>query len=332
MSHKFLILSIVASLLISMTACQKTETTPKVSGISQEDLALAKRIESFIEKMNNPTTLKSGGLFDVNEALWDLGAAMNYTYANVPEEYEDVRKDSLAFQLKTTSIFCTASDFFALYQEMDSAVYAYCLSLEEGYQLLGVKIAIDQPIIGGISLKAYLISVENMQNPIFTFGPTDYWYAGMLRGKCGDYEGQFFKKRDATTEIQKRANLSLPKIAIPMGGSVYYTDLSDVHYSGWTGNIPNPNYIPGVDDPLKEYLFYYECPAVYNHCLPPDLMNFFLTNIKNFANDNCPAGKVIISYTCEYGFTIPQEWPKEFHEGKVTYAIRHIKPGGPIQQ
>ena len=158
-----------------------------------------------------------------------------------------------------------------------------------------------------------------------TFGPTDYWYAGDKNGKCGPYAGQC-NGRDAATEIQSKANYSIPKIAV-YGGTVYYTDYS-YEWFGGAWQEPNPNYQPGIDDPLMEYLFYWTSPAFPVNCLSPDVMNFYLTNVKNWGHNNIPAGKEIVSYECYFTWTIGMVVPANegFHEGRIEYGIRHIKP------
>jgi hypothetical protein len=329
MNNKIFFMSMVASLLISMTACQKEPgKTTQNPEISQEDLALSKRISSFVEQMNNPYNLKSDGKMDVDSAIWYVEAAMNYTFADIPELFSDTKVDTMEFVLNVRNGSCTETDLSALYQAVDLDIQAYCSTLGE-YQLLGVDINMNDKVSGDLTV--CLISGRGgYVDPALTFRSNDYWYAYGKMGKCGAYEGQYKNERDATTEIQRKANYSIPMI-LAHNGVVYYTDFSTDRLSGWDDF--NPDYKPGIDDPLKERLLYYEEPINWDRCLSPELLNFYLTNLKNFGNSHCPSGKDLVSYECKFDFTIPNgvRAAKGYHYGVTTYGVRHVKPAYPIK-
>jgi hypothetical protein len=325
---------IVTTMIVAtaLTCCQKMEKTTHVD-ISADDLAMAQKIESFISRMNTASVnsdlnLKSGGLIEIEDARWNLEAAANYTFADIPELFVETKVDTLEFMLAVDNGFCTENSLSAVYQDMNAAVQAYCSTLGE-YQLLGVSVVFSDKTTGVLTV--CLISARNEEVVSPTFGPTDYWCAGIKAGKCGPYNGQYKWERDAATELQTKANASIPKVAVTVGYTVYYTNFSLEWYGGYTPPTYNPDYIPGVDDPLKEYLFYYESPPYHSRCLSPDLLNFYLTNIKNVGINNKPVGKIIHSYTCEYSWTVPTDWDEGFHQGQVNYAIMHIKSAGYIQ-
>ena len=326
-------MSIVASLLISMTACQKTETTPKVSGISQEDLALAKRIESFIEKMSNPTNLKSGGFIDVDEAIWNLEAAMNYMYADIPEQFGDTQKDSLEFTLAVNnSGFCSEGDLSVLYKNMNIAIQAYCDTLYE-FQLLAVKITADKYAVSPIAVKAYVIKGKPLYS--WEFGTTDWWHS-YRKGRCENYEG-LNTNRQSAKEIQKKVNASITPFAYP----IYFTDIDSV----WILTTPNPNW-DSIAFPHRRlmdryYYIYYNVdfdPSFPDNCLSPDDMNFFTSNMISFINssDYKPAGKTLMFVTGAQSIRCGNPNKRELHEYhallKAFYGIPHVKPCDPIQQ
>ena len=327
MSKNLLIIVTTMILALTFTCCQKTEKGV-ANSISQEDLDLAQQLTSFINRMNQPATLKSDRMLDINDALWSLEASMNFSFADIPEIAEDVKSDTLAFVLNVENGFCSERNLSALYQEIDIAIQQYCSTLGE-HQLMGVdiKTSIENPC----EITVSLVSGRDIKDPFLTFGPTDYWRAGLKCGKCGDYNGQYGGKSDAAKELQSKANYSIPKIAVA-GGTIYYTDFSEIGFNYGHGVDDNPNYHYGVDDPLMEHMFYVDYPEAYYgwRCIPPDVMNFYLTNLKNFGNSNCPAGKELVSYCFEYDYYIGipdgMLMSKEFHYGGATYGIRHIKP------
>ena len=111
-------------------------------------------------RMNSPVVAKSSGLIDIDEALWNVEAAMNYTFADIPEQFGDTKVDTLVFMLPVENGFCSESDLSVFYQSVDAAVQEYCSTLDE-YQLLGVDVNMEESgeitvsIISGI-LTLYL--------------------------------------------------------------------------------------------------------------------------------------------------------------------------------
>jgi len=335
MNRTLLLIVTTMIVAIALTCCQKMEKPTQV-GISNDDLALAQKIESFIVRMNTVASaseynLKSGGeLIDIDDAIWDLEAAANYTFADIPEMFDDIKVDTLEFFIAVNNGFCKESDLSDVYQEMNYAIEEFCDSLDE-YQILGISVSLSDEITGKITVILMSVSVGD---PNLSFGPTDYWRAGRGGGKCDIYNNQFIG-RDASTEIKKKANASIPKIAIPAGYTVYYTDYytKDVI----EGAYPNPKYKHGIDDPLTEYLFYYSKPEYYYgyRCLPPDILNFYVNNLRKKAQlEWKPTGKTLLLYDWKFAYYVGEDEEialnDEYHYGWVKYAKRHIKPGGPI--
>jgi len=297
MKRKYLIMSIVASLLISMTACQKDLEKTKNVSISQEDLEMAKKITSFITRMNTIASaseynLKSGGaLIEIEEAIWNVEAAANYTFADIPEQFGNTKIDTLVFTIPVENGFCSEKDLSALYQSVIVAIQDYLSTLDE-YQLIGVDVNIGEENAGDINV--YIINAKKTAESC-DFEPENlwrnWWRPGLGKGKCSD-DPQYYG-RDAATEIQKKANACNIKEE-----NVFYSSITTKNFSGL--NLLNPNYNPQVDGYYKEYLLYrdsVDVNSIANACLPPGRLNFHLSNIRHYANNVWkPEGKNILSY------------------------------------
>ncbi|MCL2040552.1 MAG: hypothetical protein FWG84_00750 [Bacteroidales bacterium] len=147
-----------------------------------------------------------------------------------------------------------------------------------------------------------------------------------------DTASEYWNCEIAASKIQDKANYSIQKIGV-VGGTIYYTDYSD-HMIQECEHEPNPNYNPNTDDPLMSTMFYCEYPEYNSYgsrILSPDVLNFYLTNLKNRGNNNCPAGKDLVSYLFYYAYYVSIPIREEFHYGYVNYAIRHVKPNPPIK-
>ena len=335
MTRIFLIMSIVASLLISVTACQKDLEKKTTNSISQEDLELSRKITSFIDKMNTPSTLKSGGIMDVDSALWNVEAAMNYSFADIPEQIEDVQLDSIEFVLAVDNGFCTESALTDLYQAMYAAIQKYCDALNE-YQFMIANVTVGEQIAGAVGVKVYLVSGISVSSP-WSFGSNDWWHS-YHRGYCaGPYEGQGLDRQSAT-EIQKKVNASIPKLTHVSGCPIYFTDISTLIVP----SFPTPNW-DSISYPYRQFLtrYYYIFPVPVpatlirvwpDNCLSPDDLNFFVTNNISMINSSTmkPAGKTLISVWGAradrwYDPMKLELWEDHTHL-KADYGIPHVQP------
>jgi hypothetical protein len=310
-------------LAIALSGCQKDLEKSAQTDISSEDLEMAKKITSFIARMNSPVALKSAGFIDVDDAIWNVEAAANYIFADIPEQFADTKLDTLVFTLPVENGFCKENDLSALYQSVDAAIQEYCSTLGE-YQLLGVDVNISEEIDGNIAV--YIISCMPTAEPC-DFEPDplwlNWWRSGLGKGKCDD-DPQYYG-RDAATEIQKKANYCNPKPE-----NTYYVSVTKKTFSGL--NLFNPNYDP--NDPYypywKKYLLYCDLTNTGFEgiaCLSPDMMNFYLANLRHYATNVWkPAGKDIMSYTYKFNskymgyHPLGFEYSLEYHEGWITYG------------
>lgn len=325
----------MASLLLGFAACQKDEAaSTKQQNISEADLQTAQKITSFIEKMENPMLLKdgsSGETMDLEDARWNLEAALNYQFADVPKYFEEVTVDTLKFALFISGAQVSAEAIAALYQELYTSVENAC-NTDEG-NLLAVSISIENQTESEASILVEVVEANAVYpgSHLPYFADFDYWYATSRKGFCsGPYQGQC-KGRDAMTEILRKFNYSIPSIGSSYGAT-YFTDISYKYFFG--RDLLNPDWESG-DDPLMRHLLFDDECLDFNDppCLAPIHLNFYLNNLKDLANNSSYIldGKELISCTdIHFEYAIVIEGMKTTYTGAyyciVKYGIRHVKP------
>ncbi|MDR2970755.1 MAG: hypothetical protein LBU83_02325 [Bacteroidales bacterium] len=306
------------------------EKTTQTS-ISQEDLELSQKITSFIDRMNNPMTLKNGGdvLIGIDDALWNMEAAMNYTFADIPVQISETQLDSLEFVLNVNNGFCTESNLSALYQSMNASMQEYCNTLD-GYHFILANVTVGDQTANDMTLKVYMVRGGGDEGFGINFGyPPDKWWHSYHWGYC-DEPPPHTKK--SSLEIQNKINSAIRYIP-PDHANVpaYFTDIVQLSVP----TISNPNYDP-VAYPYRKYLtrYYYTFydveygTDVPDNCLSPDDMSFFTNNIWDVINGSLkPAGKTLISAS---GAAAIRCWFEnkmdEYHMPlKIDYGILHYQ-------
>lgn len=335
MKRTFLVISIIAGLMLGFTACQKNEeAATKKQNISEADLQTAQKITSFIEKMENPITLKSGGgseTMDLEDARWNLEAALNYQFCNVPEDISDIQIDSLEVVLPVNGNLCAVEDVATLYQQLCVTV-AEQTGIED-FELMAVGISLKDQNNNEVIFQVYFFQDWGAYL-VNSFRPWEY-FPGCQRNKSnnpvyycdGSRAGQP-AGTDVFEEMMRRANAFLPILGHP-GGTVYFTDIEYLRLESFRKENPNWD---GEDIFLRFTIFQVnfpvESPHPINICIPPYALNFYLNNIKHvLLNDATIEGKHLIGLTY-MTYTQCEGYPdySEFWRGEISFGIPNVKP------
>ena len=174
--------------LITFSSCNKeaeleTTTNDKV----------LERILDFKEKVETPNQQKSGEVVSVEEAVWLVEAALNYSYCMTELSDSLLNKfvvDSLLLEINISNgkIFYNdvINSYIEISYEITNILNGYNASLKK-ITLADVGYDLDNSLI-----KVYFIigtkEVEEKSTKWFVgFNTTDYWYWGWGLGKAPPY-------------------------------------------------------------------------------------------------------------------------------------------------
>ncbi len=309
---------LLALLFLGILACEKSQEALNSNTTSQHSEITMKLLD-FEARLK----LKSTETMQIDEAQWQLEGLLNFQKANNSHVFRDIEffSDTIFIELEDGKI---ALDKLS---EAHSILYGILSSYEELVDDPDYKADMIDLSFNVIDNQNASISMGssfgfNLVGNYPAFGSEDYWYWGLLKGKCGEYEGQYFNERDAATELNRKVNS--PWMA-PAGYYVHVT--TEWHIAGdhWLldDDPQNPAY------PIRSKMMFYQ----YTHssypdpCLDPDELNYYLSKFDYIAEvfkPSHPAGlqvgrkivesTVVVSdgdysrlhlYTIRYGYYVP---------------------------
>jgi hypothetical protein len=296
------IISISAFLLITcilFTACTKDEAITEETILDPTE----QKILDFKAKLESPE--KSNETMTVEEAVWNIEAALNYSYndlnANAFISYNLIR---IPIQLSDNGEI-EFDEITSTYFELESLLTGFIG--ENSLSLADIEFIENKNKSDEGELKMTTIvkgSIPNLQD----FGSTDYWKAIWEEGKCGEYTGQEVGK-DAATQLMYKANLTR---SAPIDG--YITDIETIY--DFCGLYPWD----------EDYLFhaYGSGNTIQNSCIEPNEMNYWLNQLKQLANNNAPLNKEIVGYFVTGNwFAVPDEGWGIGHYADISYGTFH---------
>ena len=147
---KFLIIFIIAA--VAFTSCQKEEAITE----SKTNDPVLERILDFKKDVENPN-YKSGEYIDVEDAVWLVEAALNYSYCVLEEEtiLENNQKDSISFDINLNNNKLLFNDVRNIYLQLNQ--YTEQLNVDNKTYLIDIFFK-DNKIEARI-----LFGEENMQ-------------------------------------------------------------------------------------------------------------------------------------------------------------------------
>ena len=206
------------------TACEKDQVAEDTQ--NQVEDPVLERILDFKADVENP--LKSGGedYISVEDAVWIVEAALNYSYCMITEEQAEAEAnkqitDSLFFDINVESGQVLYQDAISAYLNFETKMQNIINALD--YEVKFFTIANVEFENGNLKTTVLIRYKEPETKFINYCDITDDWYWGLFgtrEGKCdGTCEG-----RDARSEISKWIGCRTAIIA-----GVYYTDIHFVN-------------------------------------------------------------------------------------------------------
>jgi hypothetical protein len=349
------ILSAIGMLLFfscSKESEQKDTGQQKVFQPSEQDVLIEGKILAFKQKLEytreNPN-LKSGEAdLTIEEAVWNIEALVNYTYADASAEYETLINDQINITVNLSDSKVAFYDAVNTYDNIvDSIAVKFNQIQSEEKYLIVVDVSVietdGETVTFGIDPG---IGTDGPPGWFNDFGPTDYWFYGQLDGKCDQYIGQGIGS-DAAEQIQFKVNM---RRSLPEGHS-YFIDIKNVYCNPWSEEITfeqtlqceccdllNPN-DPNPGDNINDYLLFlnYGYPGINNFhdCIPPNEMNFYLGGLEeivyNIAYDCFSqqlSGKIFVRCDMDWDLIPAGEEYWILHNVNIQYGIS-VGSGGP---
>ncbi len=215
-----LTLLLTFAVAIFFSSCEKDKNLAETKTIKIDPTE--QKILDFKEKMKNPQ--KSDETMSIEDAVWNIEAALNYTYCIVSEENvksgaDLVKTVSMETENNYSGGNISINEVISIYNEMKNimnAEFEETNSRVKFYTIADVKYENNVFI-----LKALLRYINSDKGSTGFYVITHDWEWGYEFGRCdGTCQGQ-----DLLTEIVKWINRNRPILA-----NVYYTDVS---WEGW---------------------------------------------------------------------------------------------------
>lgn len=275
------------------------------------------KIQSFL---NGNNSLKGGSTYTIEQAIWYAEATLNFTYAIYDSSFIYLSRETSTFSINLNpNNTVNQSDLLAAYAKMVDSLEAHYDGIQDSPKHVFLCDIIDvSSSAGTLNLEMRsVIGCGFTLNQYGSFGPTDYWFAGGLLGKCGNYTG--YEGRDATTELEYK--LLHPYIGPAQNVRIYYSDIVTVH-DIFPYDYPYQNSPRGY----RAYYFYSADSEAGIQCLPPDELNFYISNngIPFIIDDNDTFNdKEFCDIDVKYDWMPGDNYWIETHFLDISYGIRH---------
>jgi hypothetical protein len=316
---------------------------------SEKDLQIESKILAFKQKVEfarqNPN-LKSGDDLTIEDAVWNVEALANYTYADASTGFDDYISETSEIEVPLTNGLVSITDAGTAYNQIiDTLTEQYNQIPGQDKHLVMADVMLKETDGQSATFDVTAGFAKGTGSSGFSpFNINDHWKYGLglynMGGYCdGPYEGTQ-KDKDAAEKIQYKINW---RIAIPLGHQ-YFIDIKEVYVDGLEGlifldpyspnqtsceccDLVNPNDLTVNDNMYDHYMFRsYSGYPNHHECLSPSEMNFYLNSMeyiiyniiyqcfpteldgKIFSSSNI-IGNYLINYNTTY-----------FHEAYIYYG------------
>jgi len=237
------ILAIFAT-IITFSSCNKAEVTPS-SSLENNDETL-ERIIDFKQKVENPNQQKSTEEVSVEEAVWLVEAALNYSYCIKTEEQANagtnvIAVDSLFYQVNNNNDKVSLAQAISTYQTIETDMAEMLATYQSSvkfYDIVDVEYK-DGNFAAYVSIRYKEVEEKSTTGFVSAYTIRHDWYWGHSLGEypwaAGQCDGTN-QGRDATTEIK---NWIAARQAVY--ANVYYTDIYYVGSFNTASDYNNSN-------------------------------------------------------------------------------------------
>ncbi len=311
--YLFLITLLFASTAITMVSCKKEQAT---TDMSQGEATLA-RIMNFKQQVDyykaNPT-VKDGESVSLDDAIWNIEALFNLTYAYPELSYGHTETADtvlyLPIGINNTIILTDLSVFYGQMYEVISDIYHSIELDNKQFIILDVELGERNGNQQAIKLQSVQGSAKGIQPPTpqpvvwRPFADGSDWCYGEDRGRR---DGSFQFEMDAADTLANKLNAILVPKA-PAGQVYIYTEIM-------MKELPNNYHIPFSYNPYQgEYCeFYIQDAEEEDKWLNTSRMNFQYYGERH----------LVLSVLRDYDDGIQGQVPSDFKLFNVTIDDYH---------
>ena len=302
-------LAIIAT-AVAVVSCKK-EQAPDTRNQSQVALARIKDFKRQLEQVGLNPNERSVSYMSIPDAVWNLEALFNYTYA-YPDYYygNTICYDTTLYLPVCSNDSVSLADLYVFNGQMYEAVLAlYQAALLDDKQFIILDVEEGKrngslQAIGLHTVQGSLIGGYPEPNPPQNgpFEPGVYWYYGE---NGGDSLGHFWHQKDAADTLTSMLNYILVQKAPENCEYIYssiklkHTDLGSPHYDNPCNGFTNvsPRYCE----------FYKEYPIDEDYWMSSNQLNYYyfgerhlvINEFRNDVNDPVPPGHTLFQVIVE---------------------------------
>jgi hypothetical protein len=289
--------------IVVILSCKKqrddsSQVNPTVQ-VNQTNNNIEARILSF--KSDIESRLKSGSGYTINQAVWNIEALINYTYADVANNVERLSVDSVFLEVDLTNGKVSSAEAASVYDAIiDSLTIQYENLPSQNLHFMFADVFRRDSVATHVTFGVISAFVYG---PLINYGEfdedIDWWKYGLswinLGGYCdGPYQGTHTND-DAAEQIERRIRLN---ISIPYGRHTP-TDLVTLqiigvgtvdcfeNFESYACDFRNPN-DPNPPDNYYDYFLMFQTSdyeETFHDCLSPDEMNFYWAGTQSICSD-----------------------------------------------
>lgn len=222
--------------LFVLSGCQKE----KIENLSETQVAevnVTPRVQAFVQKAVRGYSSREDGLVSVDSAEWYIEAALNYSFTNIAQTYENQIVDTLSISIPLMNGEVQEGPVGNAYQTLGEWINA---SNVEGTSHVAIVDVVARNTGTSLDLQAVYVVGSGYDRgvPNTTYGPNDYWWWMSLGSpnQCGCNSNPPAYGQCADKQIQSRINF-----AINGGYYQYWTNVESWWVDHW-----------GYDDPSTQ--------------------------------------------------------------------------------
>ena len=330
-TKRFLIAALLVATIASVAVVSCKKETPEAmqqnvnetqTVFSPENITdMNAYLKGFKKQMQES---KGGETMSLDEAAWHLSSLANYDFANANAKFNDLRFDTIYYQMNVNNGRVSICDLNLAYHCIGEEIDAFYHSLnldEKHFHFIGASINAEGTVVMSM-MTTFMRSSKNLGDNLWYYD--NLWDLGVDCSNFFDGCPALPAPTLGRSELERYLNW---KISHTTPETRYYYTVSSVDEFYYRDEI----------DPFGSP-YYLNSRLYANHGMPNvDILPYICylcDSSLGLGCDNCPNGKYIIYwkvlYELEYPFSEYHErFMKEHYRLLVAYGDRHAYPGEP---